>query len=294
MATPFASPTEETVLDLIAEAAEGIKQPAPTTLSSSSRDVKNWIRAGNRIGRQVRRKALWPSLNKRFPITSIDDTLLYSLPPDFDRSVFDTFWQSGRYWQMMGPLTNREWENQKNGVVAASPSIQFRFSGIDSKKIELLDDPGAGETIVFQFQSLNWLLPTLDWAAGIEVTDGEFCQYNGNVYEAQATGSTGATAPTHPIGTASDGVVSWTYSAYEKIVENGARILLDKDIFILGVQWAWLQINGFEYDAILMEFNSEIKKRLGALSGASSFVISNGQASPFFGWGVVPQTGWGE
>lgn len=293
MAIPFASPTEDTVLALIQEAASGIKQPPPSTLNSSSRDVKNWITAGNRIGRQVRRKALWPCLNKRYTVTTSADTLTYALPPDFDRSVFDTFWQSGKFWQMIGPLTQREWENQKNGVVTAAPAIQFRFSGINSKNVELVEDPGV-DAFVFQFQSLNWILPTLDWAAGVAVSAGEYCQYNGNVYKALEPGATGADAPVHQVGSASDGVINWEYVAYEKIVEDGARVLLDRDIFILGVQWAWLQINGFEYDAILGEFLTEIKKRVGALSGASSFVISNGQASPFFGWAVVPQTGWGE
>lgn len=293
MAVPFAEPTESTVLDLIQEAASGIKQPYPTTLNSSSRDVKHWLTAANRIGRQVRRRALWPFLSKRFTVTTAADTVLYSLPPDFDRSIFDTFWQGGKFWQMIGPLTPREWENQKNGVVTASPSIQFRFSGIDAKRIELVEDPGV-DSFIFQFQSLNWILPTLDWAAGVSVTAGEYCQYNGNVYKAASSGSTGATAPTHSIGSVSDGSITWEYSAYEKVVENGARVLIDRDVFILGVQWAWLQINGFEYDAIFVEYNKEIKKRLGAIAGASSFVISNGQASPFFGWSVVPQTGWGE
>lgn len=293
MTIPFAAPTEDTILDIIIEAADGIHQPAPSTLNSASRDVKAWIKAANRIGRQVRRRGMWPCLNRRFTFATVAAQYSYDLPPDFDRSVFDAFWQSSAYRPMLGPLSAQEWEAQKNGVGTAYPDMQFQMSGIEAKRLEFMEDPGV-QNVVFRYQSLNWILPTLVWAAGVAVTAGEFCQYQGRVYKALASGNTGATPPTHQIGSVSDGSIFWLFSAYEKVVEDGAICLIDRDIMILGIMWAWLQINGFDYENILKDFNTEVKKRVGALTSAGAFCISGPVGNQFFGWPSVPQTGWGD
>lgn len=50
------------------------------------------------------------------------------------------------------------------------------------------------------------------WATGIAVTSGSSTlQFNGNVYVAASSGTTGTRAPVHTEGTVSDGAVDWTY-----------------------------------------------------------------------------------
>ena len=50
------------------------------------------------------------------------------------------------------------------------------------------------------------------WSAGLVVTIGDYVQNFGLAYQAQNSGTTGATAPTNAGGsTASDGVVRWQH-----------------------------------------------------------------------------------
>lgn len=296
MAVPFAKPTEESILELIQEAAEGIKQPAPTTLNSQSREVKMWIRAANWTGRDLRRAFPWPALLKRYLFTTTEAVSLYPLPVDFDKSLFDTFWQKTQFSQALGPMSAREWEARKNGLVSTSPYMQYRLIDDGDKQIELLDAPSAGEDIVFQYQSSNWILPTFEWRDGIGVVIGEYCHYKGNVYRATNVGSTGAVAPVHQSGIVTDGVVLWEYSKYEKVVEDGAKSLMDSTLMILGMQAFWLSRNGFDYEAIASQYKAEMGKRIGALTGAQTFLAANAgvQGNSFFGWRNFPQTGYGD
>lgn len=49
------------------------------------------------------------------------------------------------------------------------------------------------------------------WTAGEAVTSGDFRQYEGNVYQAATTATTGVTPPIHTEGTESDDTVNWLY-----------------------------------------------------------------------------------
>lgn len=49
------------------------------------------------------------------------------------------------------------------------------------------------------------------WSSGIAVTTNSYYYYGLNVYQAQNSGTTGNTPPTHTSGTISDDVISWKY-----------------------------------------------------------------------------------
>lgn len=50
-----------------------------------------------------------------------------------------------------------------------------------------------------------------EWGASVAVTTGAFKHYNGNLYEATSTGTTGSRPPVHLEGEESDGAVTWEY-----------------------------------------------------------------------------------
>jgi hypothetical protein len=293
MAIAFGNPTEDTILEIIQEAAEDLKQSAPSTLNSTSRDVRGWITAANSAGRAIRRRFLWPALNRRYSITTESGVLSYDIPIDFDAQVFDTFWQQSAYRQMLGPLSPSEWEAQKSGNLTSIVPLQFRMgrSGAGLRQVELLSDPGAGEIFYFQFQTANWLLPTLSWDDGVSVAAGEYAEYGGDVYRANASGTTGAT-PVVSGSSMNDGGVIWTRARYEKVVENGARPLLDHDLLILGIQIAWAEKNGFECEDKRDLFSTGMNKQIGALAGARTFTLARQESSQFVNSTALPQTGY--
>jgi len=49
------------------------------------------------------------------------------------------------------------------------------------------------------------------WVTATTVTEGEIQTNSGNIYSAQSTGTTGATAPTHGSGIVSDGNINWEF-----------------------------------------------------------------------------------
>lgn len=292
MAIPFANPTEDTILDIIQEAAEGIKQTKPATLNSASKDIQQWIRAANFAGRDIRRRFLWPALRKRFYFTSTGVTLV-ELPEDLDRTAFDTFYNSSQYRSMLGPLTEREWEARKSAISNVTSTLKWRFCGTKTRQMEFIEAPPTGDVIVFQYASTNWILPTLTWSAGVSVTAGEYCEYLGNVYKAAGSGVTGATPPTHMVGSASDDVITWTRALYEKVVEDGAVPILDRNLLILGIQKEWREKNGFEFEGLDAAFRRELNRQIGALAGARSFLAgSNADDSWLISARDIPDTGY--
>ncbi|AYA63836.1 right-handed parallel beta-helix repeat-containing protein [Alteromonas sp. RKMC-009] len=60
---------------------------------------------------------------------------------------------------------------------------------------------------------VNWLYlgTATNWGAGSVKSIGDIVVRNGRIYSAATSGTTGATAPTHKTGTASDGGVDWSF-----------------------------------------------------------------------------------
>lgn len=66
-----------------------------------------------------------------------------------------------------------------------------------------------------------------DWATGVEISARDFVHNAGNIYYAETSGTTGATAPTHTSGSVSDGGVTWLhFQAGTTYSEN--RVMVDR------------------------------------------------------------------
>lgn len=86
------------------------------------------------------------------------------------------------------------------------PAIHFAFS-----------DDGIGAAVpgklhYFDTSDTVWRTPMKGaWRAGLDVTVGDFNLAGSKLYQAENSGITGPTKPTHLSGSASDGVVSWLF-----------------------------------------------------------------------------------
>jgi hypothetical protein len=61
------------------------------------------------------------------------------------------------------------------------------------------------------------------WSAGISVTQGEYVTNANNVYQAQSTGTTGATPPTQDRGAQSDGTITWIYTDPQVLLRQATQ-----------------------------------------------------------------------
>jgi hypothetical protein len=54
---------------------------------------------------------------------------------------------------MAGPVSDREWQALRSGIVVASPRLSFRLYG---GQLQIDPVPTAADTIVFEYVSKNW------------------------------------------------------------------------------------------------------------------------------------------
>ena len=62
----------------------------------------------------------WKALIREHTFTTVASTAAYSLPSDFKYFVDETMWDRSNYWQLRGPLTQKEWQNVKSSVLGQS------------------------------------------------------------------------------------------------------------------------------------------------------------------------------
>lgn len=102
--------------------------------------------------------------------------------------------------------------NGQSAATRAGIAIQAAFGGSGQGNLvsgNIFDDD---QPVPTQNNGLRVLAPSYtQWASGQSITAGDY-RFNGiRIYLAATSGTTGATAPTHTSGDASDGGVTWTY-----------------------------------------------------------------------------------
>lgn len=97
-------------------------------------------------------------------------------------------------------------------------SIGTPTSGFFDEEGEIIGNVSAasGQPPYFIVTVPGALAPA--WGSGATVLKGELRSNSGNIYSAEAAGTTGATPPTHSSGSASDGTISWTFVSAQATV----------------------------------------------------------------------------
>lgn len=103
----------------------------------------------------------------------------------------------------------------RNGQAAATSAgiaVQPAFGGSGQNNTIVGNTVDDDQSVPTQNNSVRILASSYaQWASGESITAGNY-RFNGiRIYQATTSGTTGATAPTHSSGTASDGGVTWSY-----------------------------------------------------------------------------------
>lgn len=261
-----------TVLSLIQTVCDKLGEKRPTSLvGSSNTGNRQWIALLNDVGQDLVERASWPELEKDWPVTLVASQSTYALPDDFDRHQFDSNWDRTNQWPLIGPVNNSDWRQLQDGVTSTGPRAKFRITGMSDSQIEVSPTPdasSAGDIYGFPYLSTRWLRP-MTWAASTAFAAGSYCFYDGNVYYTSAGGTTGATAPTHTSGSASDDSVSWAYSevAYNSVVADTDVPVLSEKLLIKGVEVLWLMQNGLDYQRQERDYEMALSRAVTKLRG---------------------------
>lgn len=287
-----------TILSTLQHVARLINLNPPSTLfAASDPQVLAMLEIANEEGRYLRSEYDWAQLSKEYSFTLADSTESYPLPGDFDRFLHRTMWDRSQHWEIRGPLTPQEWQWRKSGVSAQGPRENFRVRGSASAQFYINPTPGstdAGRTIVFEYQSTNWVRPAT-WATATVYSANAYTFYNGNYYQTTAGGTSGATPPTHTSGSASDGGVTWVYYSgiFDSYSGDTDVALIPERIIGLGIQYRMLRQRGLEYRHIQEEYTESLMKEESKIKGAPNLSLSRGSYSILLGPLSIPDSGFG-
>jgi len=274
----------------------GLSEPS-SVLNNTDSSVKQALAMLYDVGQETRDRFAWPELNKEHTITLVASQQGYALPDDYDRQVFETHWAQSEQWPLIGPITPQEWRARQDGIITSSPRQRFRVRGYDGS--EILIDPtpdsdDAGNTLIFEYQSTEWFQPP-QWVTSTSYSASDYVSNIGNVYQTAAGGTSGATAPTHTTGDASDGTVTWTFVSDEYVTFNS-----DNDIFIIderllghGLKWRFMEQKGLPFGHYRELYEAQIRRHISHLRGAKTLNLAQRSATRLLSAENVPDTGYG-
>lgn len=139
--------------------AEEVGLPAPSSIiGSNDKTAKQLLRLINRSGKRLAKKN-WTILQKENTFSTVASTASYSLPSDYDRLLDGTIWDRTAYWSLRGPLTPRQWQVYKSGLIA-NTTVRSRFRiKPDARVNKFFMDPtpDAVVSMVFEYASTQWV-----------------------------------------------------------------------------------------------------------------------------------------
>lgn len=287
------------LLDIIQDAALelGLRN-ITSVVGSSDLLVRQLLALANEEVSHLLDDYLWPQLQKQVTITLVSGQDNYSLPADFDQSIFTTQWDSTNHWQLLGPVTPEEWQHYKAGISQLTPRKVFRIKGAQDRKLYIHPTPDTGDdgnTLVFEYISRQAIRPA-GWSSGASYPVGTFSFYDGNVYYTAGGGTAGATPPTHTTGTVTDGEVLWAYrdGEYVEFVKDTDVCLLPERVVKLGVKWRFRSAKGLDIEQAQDEYRRALSSAHAKLGGAREISITGARSSMHLGdWRNVPDTGFG-
>lgn len=165
-----------TVLGIVQSVTARLGVPVPTTVfSASGQDTVQFRELLQQAGRSLMDDFGWSRLRKeRSLVTVAAEVQPNARPSDFAWLSDGTFFNRTRAWEVLGPMTPRDYQAAKTATVAVAVNQYFIFRGAD---LLLWPAPPAGETIVFEYQSLNWARSSLDAEQSAFAADTDYAVF---------------------------------------------------------------------------------------------------------------------
>lgn len=145
------------LLTMVQNAAGRLAIPVPSgVVSSTDPQVMQLLSMANKEGQLLSARADWQVLTyqKTFSTTAAE-TQAGSLATDYGHYIIDTMYNRSGIRKIVGPLTPAEWQAEKAFPVYTAINPAFRIRG---NALLFTPDPSAGETVAYEYVSLNWAL----------------------------------------------------------------------------------------------------------------------------------------
>jgi len=219
-------------------------------LTSTEITTKQLLAITNRMNREIFEAYPWPKCYASGAITLVNGQATYQLPAAFSYYHYETFWNSSTRWRVLGPMTAQEYAEIRGYGLNTTVYQRFQIRGLSNSQLLISPTPGAsvsGDIIIFEYIADRSVRPK-QWTTTTTFAAGAYCFNNGNYYSTTAGGTTGATAPTHTSGSASDGGVTWDYydGIYDKFLADTDVSLFNEKLLEQAVLERFAEIHGLE------------------------------------------------
>lgn len=211
-----------TALSLIQSACyEANITNVPTTLLSLTDPAQlQLLNLFYATGRELRQARWWPQLKKPFTVNLVAGRSQYQLPQDYFAALPETHWDQQNKWEMLGPMSDRNWDYRLYGYITIENRKAFRVFGPDmnpnSDRGQFYVNPTPdsvinGTPLTFEYITKSWLAPP-NWAPSTSYAQNAFVNSDGNIYKKLTAGSqsSGTLPPNMAYGQGQDGGVFWT------------------------------------------------------------------------------------
>lgn len=247
----------------------------------------------------------WDQLKRIHTFTTSTGVANYQLPGDYLRMLTGTQWGVTNQIPLAGPLSNARLAFQTYGVNIATPFAGYQVNSAQGYIIRTspytqrsagyfqISPAGQDDTTqnVIAYTSCNYVWPT-DWVATTAYSLGNKVTGINNIYICTTAGTSGTTRPSATSGTETDGTVTWTvYTEPYPVTADTDIVLLDDDLFVEGLRWAWYRSKKQDYQQELFDWKASVSAALGRQNGAIA-LNAGYDATASRDWPVVPQGSW--
>lgn len=195
----------------------------------------------------------------------------YPLPGDFYEAVPYTYYNQDNNWKLIGPLTDAEFQDYKEGEAATPSEYVWRIIGFDEnsastvgRQIELYPTPAATENLSLMYVTGHLFIPQKWTAAAAYTANTSYVNVNGRVYKCASSITAADTAPSGTGTAIADDDGTWNYysAPVESLTADTDYCIFDGDVVKLGFRAKYFQDNDASellQRSALMEYQRAIK-----------------------------------
>lgn len=296
-----------TVKEVIDEFCDRINQPRESTIVGSSAPAAlQYLSLFKFINKKLlEQPSGWTQLKRIYQFTTQTGVANYQLPGDFHRLLAGTQWGVTNQVPLAGPLSNAELAFQTYGVSFTSPYAAFQINGAQgyifstsfytkrSQGYFQISPPGPDDATenVIAYTSSNYVWPQ-NWAPNTAYVQGDIRTGINNIYYCLLPGTSGTDRLHATSGEIADGTTEWTvYHEPYPITADTDFVLLDEELIVEGLRWAWYQSKKQSYEDLKRQWMSAVASAMGRQNG-SAIVNAGDQGFWNAPFPITPDGSW--
>lgn len=242
-----------TALALVTSVARSLGVPAPSSLVTTPDSVAlQWRELMIDVAEDLRDTRAFIQQKRTYSFATENGRAWYPLPLDFWAAIFDTQWDQTNNWQIVGPLSDANYDYRLYAQVYYDNREGYRIFGPDGSPYtsggQFQINPAGGSTpftLGFDYISRNLFIPKY-WVPSTAYTSGTYVSCNGNTYYCNSNGTSGTTPISGTSLSITDNTTNWSYNPYpyEGLTADTDLMLFDDDLVKGGIKAFWLDAKG--------------------------------------------------